>query len=155
MLGSNVNADLRQTNMPGHAGVVDDGAAAVFEHGRNFVTHRLENAPNVDVENSAILRFGSLIERAFPFNAGVVKRDVEAAEFIECEIDHRFHVGIFGDVSADERCVAAEFLNFGHDLRTFFFAATGQNELRAGARKLDRCCFADAGSSSGHECNFA
>src|SRR6266542_2612795 len=61
VLGSNVNADLTQTNVPRHAGIVDYGAAAVLEHGRNFVTHRIENAPNADVENARILSFGRLI----------------------------------------------------------------------------------------------
>src|SRR5207248_7501511 len=82
VLGSNVNADLPQTNVPGHAGIVDDGAASTLEHDRDFVTHRIENTPNVDVENAPILRFCSLIERAFPFNAGIVKRNVETSEFI-------------------------------------------------------------------------
>src|SRR5204863_2915184 len=116
VLGSNVNADLPQTNVPGHAGIVDDGAASTLEHDRNFVTHRIENAPNIDVENAPILSFGSLIERAFPFNAGIVKRDVETTEFIDREIDHRFHLTIFRDVRADKRRIAAEFFNFGNDL---------------------------------------
>src|SRR5439155_4547924 len=132
VLGSNVNADLPQTNVPGHAGIVDDGAASVLEHGGNFVTHRIQNAPDVDVENAPILSFGSLIERAFPFNAGIVKRGVETAEFVDREIDHRFDVGIFRDVRADELCVAAEFFDFGNDLRAFFFAAASENDLRAG-----------------------
>ena len=120
VFGSNVNADLSQTNMPGHTGIVDDGATSVVEHGRNFVTHRIENAPNVDVENAPILSFGSLIERAFPFNAGIVKSDVETAELIDGEIHRRFDVGIFGDVRADERRIAPEFFNFGDDLLAFF-----------------------------------
>src|SRR5439155_8028123 len=90
VLGSNVNADLPQTNVPGHAGIVDDGAASVLEHRRNFVTHRIENAPNVNVKNAPILSFRSLIERAFPFNAGIVKRNAEATEFIDREIVHLF-----------------------------------------------------------------
>src|SRR5439155_19681704 len=155
VLGGNVNADLSQTDVPGHAGIVDDGAASVLEHGRNFVTHRIENAPNVDVENAAILGFSGLIERAFPFNAGIVKSDVETSEFADGEINHRFHVGIFGDVRAHERCVAPEFLNFCYDLRTFFLPTTGQNDLCAGAGEFDRRGFADTGSSSGNQCNFA
>src|SRR5207247_2831814 len=102
VFGSNVNADLSQTNVPGHAGIVDDGAASVLEHDRNFVTHRIENAPNIDVKNAPILSFGSLIERAFPFNAGIVKCNVETAEFIDREIDHRFHISIFGNVCSDK-----------------------------------------------------
>jgi hypothetical protein len=124
-------------------------------HGRNFVTHRIENAPNVDVKNAPILSFGSLLERAFPFNAGIVKRNVETAEFVDREIDHCFDVGIFRDVRADERRIAAEFFNFGNDLRAFFVAAPSQNDLRAGAHAFDRCGLADTGSSSGYERNFA
>src|SRR5207248_4278423 len=47
VLGSNVNTDLSQANVPRYAGIVDDGAAPVLEHCSNFVTHRIENAPNV------------------------------------------------------------------------------------------------------------
>src|SRR5205823_14102560 len=57
VLGSNVNADLPQTNVPGHAGIVDDGAASTLEHDPDFVTHRIKNTPNVDVENAPILSF--------------------------------------------------------------------------------------------------
>src|SRR5216110_891363 len=100
--------------MPGYTGIVNDGAAAILEHDRNFVTHRIENAPNVDVEDAAIFGFGCLIERAFPFNAGIVKRDVEPTEFVDSDIDHRFDVGIFRDVTSNKRGVAAELLNFGN-----------------------------------------
>ena len=116
--------------MPGHAGGIDDSAAAIFEHDWNFVTHGIENAPNVDVENAAIFGFGRLFERTFPFDTGVVKGDVEAAEFIDREIDHRFHVRIFGNVRADECRVAAKFLNFRDNLRAFLFAATAEDDLR-------------------------
>src|SRR5207247_11144275 len=61
VLGSNVNADLSQTNVPRHAGSVYGVAASTLEHDRDFVTHRIHNSPNVDVENAPILRFCSLI----------------------------------------------------------------------------------------------
>jgi hypothetical protein len=65
--------------------------------------------PNVDVENTAILSFGGLIQRAFPFHAPVVKGDVEPAEFVDRKIHHPLDVRIFRDVGADESCVTAEF----------------------------------------------
>src|SRR5437667_11423354 len=119
------------------------------------MTHRIQDAPDVDVENTAILSFGGLIQRAFPLHAGVVKRDVESAEFVDRKIDYRFHISIFRHVGADERRVTAEFLNFSDDLRPFFFAATGQNDLCTCASELDRSDFANTGCSSGYERNFA
>src|SRR6266852_3095985 len=112
----------------------------------------IENAPDIDVENAAIFGFGCLIQWAFPFDAGVVKRDVEPAVGVDSEIDHCFHVCIFGDVRANECRIAAELPNLIDDLRTLFFAAPGQNDLSAGASECDRRSFTDAGSASGHEC---
>jgi hypothetical protein len=141
--------------MPSHAGIVDDGAATIFQHHRDFVAHRIENAPNVDVENAAVFSFSGLIQRAFPFNAGIVKRNVETAELIDREIDHPFHVRVFRDIGAKERRVTADFFNFGNDVRAFFLAAPSQNDLRTGASELDSGRLADAGCSTGHECDFA
>src|SRR5437762_14354788 len=71
------------------------------------------------------------------------------------KINHRFHVGIFRHVHAEERRIAAEFFNFGNDLRAFFFPAPSQNDIRACASKLDCGGLTDAGGTSGYECNFA
>ncbi len=154
MLRRDVNAYLRETNVPRNAGSIDDSAAAIFEHDWNFVTHRIENAPNIDVENAAIFAFCRLLERTFPFDTRVVKRDVETAEFIDREINHRFHICIFRHVRADERRVAAKFLDFGDNLRAFFFAATAENNFCTRLSERDRGRFADAGSSAGHQCDF-
>src|SRR5262245_55006524 len=67
---------------------------------------------SVGVENPAIFGFGRLIERSLPFNAGIVKGDVELAIFVGREIDHRFNICISCDVSADKCRIAAELLNF-------------------------------------------
>src|SRR5206468_2231512 len=92
VFGGDVDADLPQSDVTSHAGIIDDRAAAGFEHRRDFVAHRIQDAPNVDVENAPILSLGSLIERAFPFNAGIVKSNVEPSEFVDGEVDHRFNV---------------------------------------------------------------
>ena len=107
MFGSDVNAHLREADVTGYARGVDDGAATVLEHHWNFVAHRIENAPHVDVENASIFGFSRLFERAFPFDAGVVERDVEPAEFVDRELDHRFHVRVFGDICPNECRIAA------------------------------------------------
>src|SRR5437660_8569419 len=108
--------------MTGYARGVDNSAAPALEHRWNFVAHRIENAPHVDVEDASIFRFSCLIKRALPFNTGVVKRDVEPAEFVDSKVHHRFHVRLFGDISAYERCLAPQFLDFGDNWCTFLFA---------------------------------
>jgi hypothetical protein len=34
-----------------------------------------------------------------------------SSEFVDSEIDHRFHIGIFGDVRTDKRGIAAIFMS--------------------------------------------
>jgi hypothetical protein len=114
----------------------------------------LRTPPNVNVENPGIFRFSCLIERARPFHARIVKRNVELAEFVDSELDHRLDVGVFRNIRADECCLAAKRPYFVNDFRAFFFATTAHHCLRAGASELYRRRFADAGSSSGHEDNF-
>src|SRR5438034_1198117 len=57
VFGGDVNADLAQSDVTSHAGIINDRAAADFEHRRDFVTHRIQNAPNIDVEDAAIFGF--------------------------------------------------------------------------------------------------
>ena len=118
------------------------------------MAHRIENAPDVYVENAAIFRFSCLFERAFPLHAGVVKGDVEPPEFFDRKIDHSLHVRTFRHVGADERRLAAQFFNFSDDLCAFFFTAAGQNDLCTSASEFDRGGLANTGRSSGYECNF-
>src|SRR4029077_7705145 len=118
------------------------------------VTHRIENAPNVDVEDATVFRLGGLIQWAYPLNAGVVKSDVEASEFVDRKIDHPLHVRIFRHIGADERRLTAEFFNFSDDLRAFFFTSAGEDNLGASTSKFGSGLLADAGSPSGHECDF-
>ena len=119
------------------------------------MTHRIQNAPNVDVEDAPVFRLGGLIQWAFPLNAGIVKSDVEPAEFVDRKIDHPLHVCIFRHVGTDERRLTAEFLNFSDDLCAFFFTATSQNDLSTSTSEFDRGGFADTGYSSSYERNFA
>src|SRR5438270_6706813 len=108
--------------MTGYARGVDNSAAPALEHRWNFVAHRIENAPHVDVEDASIFRFSCLIKRALPFNTGVVKRDVEPAEFVDHKLHHRFYICLFGNISAYECSLAAQFFNFGDNLGALLFA---------------------------------
>ena len=155
MLGRGVDADLAHANVTGNAGGIDDRAAAGLEHNGDLVTHGIQDAPDVDIEDAAVFGFGGLIQRPHPLHAGVVKSHVEPAEFFDRKIDHPLHVGIFGDVGADECRGTIEFFNFSDDLCAFFFAPAGENDLRASTSEFDRGGLADTGCSSGYERNFA
>src|SRR5439155_6652271 len=116
--------------------------------------HRIQNAPNVDVEDAAVFGLGDLIQWAYPLNAGVVKSDVEAAISGDGEVDHCFNVGIFCDVRASERGGTAELLDFCDDVRAFFFTSAGEDDLGASTGKFDGSRLTDTGGPSGHQCDF-
>jgi hypothetical protein len=112
------------------------------------VTHRIENAPNVDVEDAAVFGLGDLIQWAYPLHTGVVKGDVEPAERFNRKINHPFHVRVFRHVGADECRLTAECFNFSDDLRPFFFAAAGEDDFCTSASEFDRGGLANTGCSS-------
>jgi hypothetical protein len=105
---------------------------AIFEHDRNLVTHRIENAPDVGVENAPIFRCSYLFERTLPFDASVVKCDVEPTEFLDRKINHRLHVGFFRDVCANEGGIASEFFDLPNEFCALF------------SRRPERTTFASA-----------
>ena len=119
------------------------------------MTHRIQNAPNVDVEDAAVFGLGGLIQWAYPLNAGVVKSDVEAGQkWSTVKSTIRFTSASFATSARTNAALTAEFLNFSDDLCAFFFTATSQNDLGASTSEFDRGGLADTGCSSGHECNF-
>ena len=104
--------------------------------------------------NAAVFGLGGLIQWAYPLNTGIVKSDVEPAEFVDRKIDHCFNVGIFCDVRANERGGTSELLDFCDYIRAFFFTSAGKDHLGASTGKFDGGCLTDAGGPSGHECDF-
>src|ERR1051326_3445309 len=123
MLRCDVNAGSGKARVPGYAGRVNDGTAAILQHKRNFVAHRIKNPPDVGVENAPVLRFSCLFERTLPFDPGVVKSDVESAEFVDRKINHRLYLPIFCDASSNESGIDSYFFDVPHDLATRFFTA--------------------------------
>jgi len=70
------------------------------------------------------------------------------------EVDHRFNVGIFCDVRANERGGTAELLDFCDDIRAFFFTSAGEDHLCASTGKFGGGRLTDAGGPSGRQCDF-
>src|SRR5205085_2493957 len=66
LFGCDIDADSTTTDVAGYARGVDACAATVLDHHRNFVTHRVQKAPNVDVEDAPVLGFSNAIAVALP-----------------------------------------------------------------------------------------
>jgi hypothetical protein len=147
MLRRHVNARLRQPNMPGDTRCINNCAAAGLEHCGDFMLHRIQDAPNVDVEGPPILFFGDFIKWPCDFDAGIVERYIETTVGRQDEINHPADVGILGDVCADEGCRAAGLDDFRSDIRAFPFATTGDDDFRACVCKGQRRSFPDAGGA--------
>jgi hypothetical protein len=82
--------------------------------------HRVQDAPNVDVEGPAILFFADFIERTRAFHAGIVEGDIETAMGGYDEVDGLHDVGILGDVCADKGCRASGLGDLRGDVRPSF-----------------------------------
>jgi len=119
-----------------------------LEHGGNFMLHRIQNAPNVDIEGPAILFFGDLIEWSRDFDAGVVKRDIEAAMSGQDEVDSLHYVGVLGDVCANKRRRASGLGHLRGDVCTFLFATAGDDDFRAASAKASAVALADTRGAS-------
>src|SRR4029077_17134874 len=79
MFRRRVNARLRKSNMSGDARRVNNGASPGLGHRADFMLHRIQDAPHVDVESPAILFFGHLIQRSHGFDTGIVEGHIETA----------------------------------------------------------------------------
>src|SRR5262249_42032600 len=89
-----------------------------------------------------------------PFNASIIKCDVELTERIDGEAKHVLNICFVRNVGAHKGCVTAGFLDLPNDFCSFFLSASGQHNLCATPGKLHRRGFADAGGSSGHQRYF-
>ena len=84
-------------------------------------------------------------------DAGVVVREVEAAEGVDGLRDHRGDGGGVGDVDADGEGRAAGLFDQGDGLLRVIEVDVGDGDRRTGAGELDRGRAADAAGGAGHE----
>ena len=151
MFGGDINSGLGRTDMAKGAGGIDDGSPAAFKHGSDFVLHRIEYAPNIDVEDLFVSVLRDLAQGSSRFHAGIVERDIEAAIGLYREVNGGLHVGIFGKVGFAEGRGAAKFRDLGDDVRAFFFPPSGQDNFGARFCKGDGGCLADARRTAGNQ----
>jgi hypothetical protein len=95
---------------------------------------------------------------SFPFVVSVVEE--EKGKKADQNPEHRAENGepewdIPARVGQNECGAAAELFDFCDDVRAFFLTPATEDDFGAGAGEFDGGRLTDAGSSSGHECNFA
>jgi hypothetical protein len=104
------------------AGGVDDSATACLAHGGNLMLHRIEDAPDIDVEDLSVLFLGGFIQRGSSFDTGVVKGDIETIVGCQDEINSCPDIGILGEIRFEEGRGTTALLDLGDDFGSFFFA---------------------------------
>src|SRR5258705_3243743 len=119
-----------------------------------FVLQAQERAKHIGVEHSCIALGGLLDQRArFSFGAGIVDRDIQAAEARDSLFDKVAHVAFVAHVRRNESGFNAEATKLGFECLALGLAAAGRS---------DRCTFlcksklrwtTDAGQSASNEDN--
>src|SRR5260370_41291724 len=102
MFRREIDAELGRSQMAKRARGVDDGATACLDHGGNLVLHRIENAPDIDVEDLSVLFLGDLIQRGSSFDTGVVKGDIETTVGCQDEANSCPDIGIRGEIGFEK-----------------------------------------------------
>ena len=138
-------------------GDVDDRAAAVRQHGRDFVLHAQPHALEVHAHDFVPLCFGDVRHRRVsrPHDARVVDRAVQAAELLHRRLDHALDIRGAADISLDEVRLAARSDDSLHDLGALFGAPRGDDDLGALCSEFQRGGFAQARTSTGHQRDLA
>jgi hypothetical protein len=93
------------------------------------VLDRIEDAPDVNVENFSVLFLGDLLQRGTSFDTGIVKGDIETTVGCQDEINSCPDIGILGEISFEEGRGTTTLLDLGDDFGSFFFDFRPASEL--------------------------
>jgi hypothetical protein len=85
-------------------------------------------------------------------DAGVVDKDVEAAELVARRFDCAFARRGVDDVASNDNCALFECGNFAGDLLKTVLASGDENQVDAAASKFNRERSADTAGRAGDEC---
>src|SRR5260370_11386616 len=114
MFRREIDAELGRSQMAKRARGVDDGATACLEHGGNLMLHRIEDAPDIDVEDLSVLFLGDFIQRGSSFDTGVVKGDIETTVGCHDKINSCPDIGILAEIGFEEGRGATTLLDLGN-----------------------------------------
>src|SRR5262249_7983552 len=103
MLAAGIDGSPRRTFVPVGRRDVDDAAAALPLHGAHFVLHAQDHAENIGVERRGIALRGLVGDRAArTFGAGIVHRDIELPEALDCAVDETADIVFAAHIGLDE-----------------------------------------------------
>src|ERR1700719_183262 len=112
------------------------------------------SAEHIGVEHSCIALGSLLDQRArVSFGAGIVDRDIQAAEALDSLFDKVAHVVFVTHVRQNESGFSAEATKLFFECLAFGLAAAGYNDRRALFGKGKRGGTTDAGQSAGDQDN--
>jgi len=97
---------------------------------------------------------GDLVQRTRTLEGSVVEGDVEAAIGRKNEVDGGSDICIAGNIGPKECRAAAALLDLGDDFSSFFFAASGKDDLCTSLGESEGCGLADAGRAPGYQSDF-
>jgi len=152
-------AIARQTGIPHNssdARRIDDGPATRLQHRRNFTTHAVEYAFQIDGDHSIECRFFLVRKsKAAAPDAGVVERYVEAPERTEGDVNHAHALGVMTDVDLNELRISACLAHKSRRPLAFNRVGVGHQHPSALRRKGEGSGTADASATPGHEDRLA
>ena len=154
MLAGGVKRRVRSTAAAHGRGNVDNVAEALGLHHAQFVLHAEEHTEHVGIEGRRVT-FRRLLGHR-PRNAlgaGVVDRDVEAAEPRDGLVDHRTNVIFLADVSFDEVGFRTERAKLFDKFRAGFLASSGDDHVCAFSCEGHGGGASDARQSAGDQYN--
>ena len=156
VLAGHIGRHARSADQAGSRGGVDDGSAALLEHGRDFILHAQPHPGQIDPNNAVPVRLGVLGRIADrPLNAGIIMGTVEPAIGVESKADHGLDFGRPGHVGFDAAGLAARFLDESHRLLGLVFNHVGDHDLRPFPGKGQRRGSADPGAAAGDQRDFS
>ncbi len=150
VLGDRVHGLHRERQVGGDGAEVDKGSATLFE-GAKGGGGPVHDAPEVGVEEAAVVFVGDLFELAPEAEPGVVDPCVEAAVLVDGELGEAVDLLAGADVGDAIDGFAAVRDDFVDDLVKSIFVARGEDDLGAGLRGLISGGETNAAGGSGND----
>ena len=150
VLGDRIHALDREGEVGCDRTEVDERAAALLE-GAEGGNGAVDDAPEVDVEELAVVGIGDLVKVPPQADPGVVDPGVEAAEAGDGLCGEVVDVLVLADIGDDEDRVATLGRNVGDDLGESGFVARGEDDVGSGCGGLEGSGEPDAAGGSGDD----
>ena len=152
MLGCHVAAHPADTRQPRLRRHVHDRPTASFEHGRDLVLHREEDAREAHAQRPVEVREVEVRKGCRHVSgAGVVEGDVQTAERRQRGANECLHRCGIADVGGDDQCFSARLLDLCGHAREGVAVPGGEHYGRSGLPEYTGGCGTDAPARAGDD----